>query len=311
MLARRPAGAQLLRRPLALTGRSPLPRRDQQPLRRPRDQPALVVHRGRGHPRDPGPSVVSASTHTQSPTGSRSRCTVISVFRNAHSAGSSAAETPDAESTQVISIAVPDSGSSGSSGTQRPHPDRRGARREDRAADPAPLDVVDVPVAPRRRQPAHATVGRGVGQRRRVPGAGASSWAAPRPAPPRTARPAATSCRVADSRETERPGRSTDAGHPEGADRHRTEQVHRDPGRGTGRASAGPPGPGSAGPTEARRAARTGSTDRPWQGSTAPRPGPRIGRRTSVQQPISSSPSGVCILLGRCPFSSVGRASPW
>ena len=159
-------------------------------------------------PADPGPSVVSASTHTQSPTGSRSRCTVISVFMNAHSAGSRAAETPEAESTQVISIAVPDSGSSGSSGTigriqTVAAPGLRTApwiqRHSTWSMYPSLQDGGSPPT-----DPSAGECGSGV----RVPGPedvrGSTQARA-------TAhgRPASTSCRVADSRETERPGRST------------------------------------------------------------------------------------------------------
>ncbi len=39
----------------------------------------------------------------------------------------------------------------------------------------------------------------------------------------------------------------------------------------------------------------------------------RAGNRPPLSgvQAISGTPESLCILIGRCPFSSVGRASPW
>ena len=63
--------------------------------------------------------MVSASRQTHSPTGGRTTWTLSSVFMKFHSAGSSAAEAPDAESTQVsrrCSGDICSPGTSGSSG---------------------------------------------------------------------------------------------------------------------------------------------------------------------------------------------------
>ena len=59
----------------------------------------------------PLPRVVAASRHTHSPAGGRSTWTVSSVLRNPHSAGSSSAETPEAESTHDSSRWTGDIGS--------------------------------------------------------------------------------------------------------------------------------------------------------------------------------------------------------
>ena len=108
-LARRPPGPDLLRRALA--------RGDQQGLAdratMPRSSYAVEV----AMPTLVEVSVVSASRQTRSPTGSRSTTTERSVLMNSHSAGSRAAEMPDAESMQVIIIGMPTSGSPGRSGT--------------------------------------------------------------------------------------------------------------------------------------------------------------------------------------------------
>src|SRR4051812_14099563 len=52
-------------------------------------------------PTAPPPRVVRALMQTHSPSGGRTTCTLSSVFMKFHSAGSSAAEAPEAESTQA------------------------------------------------------------------------------------------------------------------------------------------------------------------------------------------------------------------
>src|ERR1044071_511933 len=51
-------------------------------------------------PTAPGPRKVSATRQSHSPTGGRSTCTVSSVLRKAQVSASTAADTPEAESTQ-------------------------------------------------------------------------------------------------------------------------------------------------------------------------------------------------------------------
>ena len=83
-----------------------------------------------------------------SPTGSRRTCTVSSVLRNRQAAGSSAADTPDAESTQVSSRCTGLVGSPSTQVDPWPHPHRAGTRLGHRADDPAPLHGVEVARGP-------------------------------------------------------------------------------------------------------------------------------------------------------------------
>ena len=198
-----------------------------------------------------------------------------------------------------------------------PHPHHTRPRLVDAALDPPPLDRVEVAAVPLRRArplepssgvcgerlaPGARPVGRPGGTarlgRRRRRGRG----------PRRTARDSA--------RATERPGRSTRARTATGptGTGPQSSIVNRPITRSVGRVE-----PLDAAGQEGRRRAavlRVGG----------PRPGGRRQRlealeplvgdagrngRSRRRQPISRTPVPLCIVLRRCPFSSVGRASPW
>ena len=168
--------------------------------------------RRRRRPR-PGPSVVSrVAGRPTRPTGGRTTCTVSSVFMKFHSAGSRAAEAPEAESTQVSSRCSGVISSPGTSGTRGRIQTTAGPGPGHRTLDPAPLHGVEVAAAtttragPRGdRRPARAPGVRRSHRARPVRRPGkAHAWARA------TTRPD-SSLSSAWRSETVRPGRSTDA----------------------------------------------------------------------------------------------------
>ena len=188
---------------------------------------------------------------------------------------------------------------------RRPRPRRPSATRRRRGSRrPTRREVAGLAVLghlrwrqPRRRQP----VGR-VGNSHAAPVATRRSRAT-------SYSSAATSC-------TDLPGRTTSADDRHRSHRDRAEQVHREPAddrpaaavrRSIARASSAAGGPPCwlSGP---HGEIVVGQWLERLATVVAAGPPERRNRRS---QAISRSCEPLCILLGRCPFSSVGRASPW
>ena len=302
------------------------PRGHQQRLGRARDDAALVVHLGGGRCRRCRTQRGLGAQADPLADRGRTRCTVRSVFMKFHSARSSAAEAPEAESTQVSSrcsghIASP--GTSGSPAASTRRPARGGSRRPRSTATRSS----EVAARPRRRRLLVVAVGGPVLQ-------GYAEVAGPRP-------PNREGPRLCPREHPARPvgelGLAQGDGAPGPQHRGGDEVVE---GQGPSRsmvnrpivrgASSSTRALGRAGPQAVRRAARARSRGRQWPRSsgTAPVEGlvegacgrvhlTIIAARSSRRAPISGIPSSLCILLAGPendwprPFSSVGRASPW
>ena len=219
----------------------------------------------------------------------------------------------------------------------RTHPDDRWSRPGHRTRDPQPLHGVEVAARTTKRAVPRddRRPGRAPGVRRSPPVR--TGPARPgRPTPARGQPPVLTaSLSSAWRSDTVRPGRRTDVVTASSATGHRSEEIHREPAEHPGRAVlhrlegsteqcgrraavlgllAPRPGRGRRGGGICRR--REARSTRVWRGSLR-----RSSRTRSSQghQPISGIATApvysarwpAAPAIGPCPFSSVGRASPW